>query len=179
MTVWSRQAVAGFLARAGMPGNRINEFVAIAVCESSLDDRALSPADARGLWQIEPFWAATLGVSVESLYDPNVNARGCVFISGHGANCAAWDTAYRDIQASGRYSFLHYPEVGSCAFNHVVGVSISTGTGNSGGGAAPPFPGVTGTLAHTVAVMGDLTSVTLPARAVSIVKWTKAAALSY
>lgn len=179
MTVWSRQAVAGFLARAGMPGNRINEFVAIAVCESSLDDHALSPADARGLWQIEPFWAATLGVSVESLYDPNVNARGCVFISGHGANCAAWDTAYRDIQASGRYSFLHYPEAGSCAYNHVVGVSVSTGTANTGGGAAPPVPGLTGTLAHTVAVMDDIAQRGLPPHATSINKWARVAALSY
>lgn len=179
MTTWSRQAVAGFLAREGMPASRINEFVAIAVCESSLDDHALSPADARGLWQIEPFWAGSLGVSVAALYDPLVNARGAVFISGHGANCAAWDTAYRDIQASGRYSFLHYPETGSCAFNHVVGVSVSTGTGNTGGGAAPPFPGVTGTLAHTVSVMGDLATVTLPARATSITKWRRAAELSY
>ena len=179
MTTWSRQAVAGFLAAAGMPGNRINEFVAIAVCESSLDDHALSPADARGLWQIEPFWAGSLGVSVESLYDPMVNARGAVFISGHGANCAAWDTCYDDIQASGRFSFLSYPQSQSCAFTNIVGVSIVTGTGNKGGGAAPTFPGVTGTLAHTVSVMDDLATRGLPPHAASITKWAKAAALSY
>ena len=179
MTTWSHQAVAGFLAAAGMPANRINEFVAIAVCESSLDDHARSPADARGLWQIEPFWAATLGVSVESLYDPNVNARGAVFISGHGANCAAWDVAYDDIQASGRFSFLGFPQSRSCAATHIVGVSVSTGTANTGGGAAPPFPGVTGTLAHTVMIMDDLAVRGLPPHAASITKWAKIAAISY
>lgn len=179
MTVWSRQQAAGFLFAAGMRGNRINEFVAIAVCESSLDDHARSPADARGLWQIEPFWAATLGVSVESLYDPRVNAHAAVVISGHGANCAAWDTCYNDIQASGRYTFLHWPESRSCAFTHIAGVSVNTGTANTGGGAAPAYPGVTGTLAHTVAVMGDLSAVTLPMRATSLTRWIKVAALSY
>lgn len=179
MTVWSRQAVAGFLAAAGMPAGRINEFVAIAVCESSLDDHALSSADARGLWQIEPFWAGSLGVSVASLYDPNVNARGAVFISGHGANCAAWDTCYDDIAASGRFSFLGFPQSRSCAATHIVGVSVSTGTANTGGAAPAPFPGVTGTLAHTVAVMDDLAARGLPPHATSIRKWTHVAAISY
>lgn len=179
MTVWSRQQVAGFLFTAGMRGRRINEFVAIAVCESSLDDHARSPADARGLWQIEPFWAGSLGVSVESLYDPMVNARGAVFISGHGANCAAWDTCYDDIQASGRFSFLSWPQSRSCAFTHIAGVSVVTGTSNSGGGAAPAVPGLTGTLAHTVALMDDLTARGLPPHAASITRWSKVAAMSY
>lgn len=179
MTVWSRQQAAGFLYAAGMRGARINEFVAIAVCESSLDDHARSPADARGLWQVEPFWAATLGVPVGSLYDPNVSARAAVFISGHGANCAAWDTCYRDIQASGRYTFLHWPEAGSCAETHLAGVAVNTGTANSGGAAAPPYPGVTGTLAHTVAVMGDLATVTVPALGTSVTRWARAAEISY
>ncbi|HEV2371399.1 MAG TPA: transglycosylase SLT domain-containing protein, partial [Streptosporangiaceae bacterium] len=85
MTTWSRQDVAGFLAAAGMPANRINEFVAIAVCESSLDDQAVSPADAIGLWQVIPSTAAGVGFTRAQMFNPRLNAIAAVRISGHGA----------------------------------------------------------------------------------------------
>lgn len=171
MTVWPAQEVANFLQSAAMPTARIAEFVAIAGCESSYDDAAVSPTGAIGLWQVEPYTATSVGMTPAQMYDPNLNALAAVRISGHGSNCAAWDTCYADIQASGRYSFLHWPEGGSCAANRLAGVSVVVGTANVGGGAAPPYPGVTGTLAHTVGVMGVLTHQAMPGYGRGVRAW--------
>lgn len=119
MTVLTARQVAGYWQGAGGPASRDVEWVAIAIGESSLDDSAVSPAGAIGLWQIMPFHAAEFGITVDSLYDPRTNALVAVSLSGHGTNCAAWDSCYRDIYASGRYTFLAWPEVGSADYNNL------------------------------------------------------------
>lgn len=139
MTVWSALDVADFWIAAGGPKNRATEWVAIAKGESSYDDRAVSSAGAIGLWQIMPFNAAPNGVTVQQLYDPRLNARVAVQMSGHGSNCAAWDSCYADIQASGRYSFLAWPEPGSADYANLTEVSVQLGHDKLGG-AAPPVP---------------------------------------
>lgn len=127
MTQWTARQVAGFWEAAGGPARRAVEWVAIALGESSYDDAAVSSAGAIGLWQIMPFNAGPYGYSVTQLYDPQVNASVAVQMSGHGANCAAWDSAYADIQASGRYSFLAWPEQGSADFNNLAIVAAQLG----------------------------------------------------
>lgn len=138
MTVWSVHDVYGFWVTEGGPANRGVEFVAIAIAESSLDDHAVSVTSARGLWQEEPFWANSYGITVESLFDPRTNALVAVGISNHGQNCAAWDTAYADINVSGRYGFLAYPEHGSAAANNIPYVSNVLGRNP---GIPQGFPG--------------------------------------
>lgn len=153
----------GTLLLAGMPkGARCNEFVAIGICESSLETDAISPAGALGLWQIMPFNFGPLGLAVSDWRNPDTNARAAVLLSGHGANCAAWDTCYADIQASGRFSFLNWPQAGSCAAGHLGAVSVVTGTSSQGGASPPPFPGVDGSLTQTVATMQAMSNRVMP-----------------
>lgn len=163
MPVLTPTAAFNALLSAGMPRNRCTEFVAIARCESSLNTEAISPVGALGLWQIMPFNFPGLGLSVMGWDDPNLNARAAVLLSGHGANCAAWDTCYANIQASGRFMFLNWPQAGSCAFNNLGATSVIVGTHNSGGAAAPPFPGVDGSLEQTVATYQALAHQVMPA----------------
>lgn len=162
MTVYSAYQVSGFLSANGMPGNRVTEFVAIAQCESGFRSDAVSPVGAIGLWQIMPFNAGVGGGSVGDLYDPLYNAKVAVLMSGHGANCAAWDTAYANIGASGRYSYLNWPERGSCAYSGLTGVSVAIGTHNSGGASPPSFPGLDGSLTSTVSKYQYLSTQVLP-----------------
>lgn len=162
MTVFTPYQASGLLAANGMRGSRVTEFVAIGICESSLTSDAVSPAGAIGVWQIMPFNAGIGGGSVSDLYDGLYNARVAVLMSGHGANCAAWDTAYRDIQATGRYSYLNWPERGSCAANHLLGAAVATGTGSLGFSKAPSLPGLDGSLTATIGKYQYLSGQALP-----------------
>lgn len=141
MTVLSARDVAGFWQGAGGPPSRDVEWVAIAMGESSLDTAALSSAGAIGLWQIMPFWAAHFGITVDSLYDPRTNALVTVSISGNGTNCAAWDSAYANIYASGRYAFLAFPEKGSADYNNLALAASELGKNipNITAGPVPPW----------------------------------------
>lgn len=129
--------VADYWIAAGGPKNRAVEFTAISSAESSHNTDVLSPVGAIGLWQIMPEHAAEYGYSVGQLYDPAINARVAVALSGHGTNCAAWDTCYYNIGVSGRYKFLGWPEDGSAAFNDLAVVSAQLGHDKLGG-AVPP-----------------------------------------
>ncbi len=123
-----------------MPARRIPEFVAIAMAESSLDTEARSSVDARGLWQIMPANFAYLGLDINFWDNPDTNARAAVLLSGSGTNCAAWDTCYLNIAASGRYRSLGWPEAGSAAYNNLAAAASGTGYDKNGYGAAPAMP---------------------------------------
>jgi soluble lytic murein transglycosylase-like protein len=139
MAVLTILQTADYWVGAGGPSSRAVEFVAIGMAESSLDTLAVSPVGARGVWQIMPFNAAPNGASVAGLFDPAVNALVAVRMSGHGANCAAWDTCYANIRKSGRYPFLAAPEPGSAADGNMLAVAAVLGHDKLGG-AAPPMP---------------------------------------
>lgn len=133
MTYLTIPQCAGAWLGAGGPRSRMVEFVAVSMAESSLDTIAVSPVGAEGLWQVMPFWFPDLGLPPGSWSDPHVNAEAAVRISGHGSNCAAWDTCYRDIAASGRYNFLSFPEPGSAAANNIPQVAAALNV-------TPPVP---------------------------------------
>lgn len=141
--ILTAQQVAGWWQDEGGPASRDVEWVAISMGESSFDDTVVSPAGAIGLWQIMPFHAAEYGFQVSGLYDPQVNAYIAVRLSGYGTNCAAWDTCYLDINASGRYSFLGFPEQGSAAWNNIPAVAAMLGKNPnySATGGMPPVSG--------------------------------------
>lgn len=140
MAVLSIGQAGAALARQGMPARRIPEFVAVAMAESSLDTEAKSPVGALGLWQIMPFNFAGLGLDIAFWDNPDTNARAAVLLSGSGTNCAAWDTCYANIAASGRYRFLGWPETGSAAFNNLPAAASGTGYDKAGFGASPAMP---------------------------------------
>jgi hypothetical protein len=140
------------LASVGCPHNRLTEWVGIGVGESSLNTDAVSPVGALGIWQIMPFNWAPNGVNINSWRDPTANATVAMRMSGRGTNCAAWDSAYRNIYASGRYSFLAWPEPGSADYNNMLTVAAVLGHDKIGGMVAPePATGFTNSpavLAH-------------------------------
>lgn len=127
MTVLTARQVAGWWQAEGGPPSRDVEWTAIALGESGYDTAAVSPAGAIGLWQIMPFHAAEYGFQVSGLSDPQVNAYIAVRLSGYGVNCAAWDSAYRDIQHSGRYASLAWPEPGSADYANLPVVAAELG----------------------------------------------------
>lgn len=163
MTRLSAVQVADYWIGAGGPRARAVEWVAIAIGESGLDDAAVSSAGAIGLWQIMPFNAAPNGVTVGELYNPAVNARVAVAMSGGGTNCAAWDSAYRNIQASGRYSFLGWPETGSADFNNLAIAQAELSGQNLGKIMDPGQPGIDGTLAASAARWQSVATSSVPA----------------
>lgn len=179
MTVLSAVQVADYWVGAGGPKNRAVEWVAIAIGESSLDDAAVSPVGAIGLYQVMPFNAAPNGVSVGDLYDPEINSRVAVQMSGGGTNCAAWDSCYANIYASGRYSFLAWPEVGSADYNNLataaaeIGGTVLSPTGD------PGQPGTADTLPATIAELQRTANRNLPADILAIRRVTAVAALLY
>lgn len=119
--------------------------------ESGLNDAAVSPAGAIGLWQIMPFNAGPYGYAPGDLYNPGVNAHIAVAMSGGGTNCAAWDSAYLDIYASGRYSFLAWPERGSADYNNLPAAAAELAGHGLRGMTPPDSPGIAQTLAGTTA----------------------------
>lgn len=160
--------VADYWTGAGGPRSRAVEWVAIAMGESGLNSDAESPVGARGLWQIMPFNAAPYGYTVADLWDPAVNARVAVAMSGGGTNCAAWDSAYANIQASGRYSFLPWPEFGSADYNNLAAAAAELGGHVIIPTATSQTPGISATLPGTIAEMQRQGGQLVPAQSLRV-----------
>lgn len=157
------QQVADLWIAAGGPKNRAVEWTAISLGESSYDTQALSSAGAIGLWQIMPEHAAEYGYTVADLYNPIVNARIAVKLSGGGTNCAAWDSCYADIYTSGRYAMLSWPEQGSADYNNLQIVAVQLGHDKLGGAVPPPGTIETPAEAKVTAQLNKLASKVYPA----------------
>lgn len=162
MTQLTAVQVADTWIAAGGPESRAVEWTAISMGESSFETSAVSSAGAIGLWQIMPFNAAPNGVTVDDLYNPLLNARVAVRMSGAGTNCAAWDSCYRDIEVSGRYTFLGWPEVGSADYNNLQTVAALIGRDKLGGQVPPPGATVPPQIAKTAAELGLLANKMYP-----------------
>lgn len=162
MAVLSAHEVADYWVAEGGPTSRVVEWVAISLGESSFDDTVVSPAGAIGLWQIMPFHAAEFGITVDSLYDPRTNALVAVGLSGHGTNCAAWDSCYLDINASGRYAFLGFPERGSADWNNLSIVANLLGRNPTFPGVPPSEPVVGSELPQAVQRWQSISAAQLP-----------------
>jgi hypothetical protein len=163
MPVLSAHQIITLLQVEACPDKRLIAWAAVSFCESSWNTQAVSPTSARGLYQLEPYsWPAGAG-SFDKWDNPDVNTRAALILSGYGMNFAPWDTAYADIQASGRYSFLNWPERGSCAWNHFGYVAAILGTGVGGSYTPPVQPGVSGTLQDALGFYDSATRATLPA----------------
>lgn len=63
------------LLAAGWPSALLPQALAVSHCESSWSPGAHNAGGPMGLFQIQPFWADTYGLPVDSLYDPAVNAQ--------------------------------------------------------------------------------------------------------
>lgn len=170
MTILTPHEAAGWWENVGGPANRVVAWVSVALAESSLNTEAISPASARGLYQIEPYsWPAGAG-PFGFWNQPGANSLAALLLSGHGVNFAPWDTAYRDIYASGRYTFLGWPERGSAAWNNMpyvaarVGAGGQIGAGGQGDPAGPNVPGFTGTLPSALDWYAKVTHQAIPSQ---------------
>lgn len=163
MTVHSARDIADIWTRAAGSSERAVEWTAIAMGESSLDDQVVSSAGAIGLWQIMPFNAHWGGGTVSDLYDPEYNAKVAVLMSGNGANCAAWDSCYLDINRSGRYSYLGYPERGSADWNNIPVAAGLIGSQALAAALPEPSLGISVDLARVAAAAQQVITSALPA----------------
>ena len=84
--------------------------MAVIQVESQFKSNAISPANARGLMQVMPFWTKTIGDGqLKSLHNPRINVRyGCVILR-HYLDLEKGDL----VRALGRYNGslgqLNYP----------------------------------------------------------------------
>lgn len=179
MTRLSALQVAGLWVNAGGPANRAVEWVAIALGESDYEETVVSPAGAIGPWQIMPFNAAPYGFTVQQLFDPRVNARVAVLMSGGGTNCAAWDSCYTDINASGRYRFLAYPEAGSVDYRNIAIVQAELAGHGLPAPSNPGNPGVDDTLTASVATWQQLAGQSVPALTIQVAATAGAISASF
>lgn len=163
MSLLTAVQVADYWIGAGGPKNRAVEWVAIAMGESGLVTDAVSSAGAIGLWQVMPFNAGPYGYTPNDLYNPAINARITVAMSGGGTNCAAWDSAYANIQASGRYSFLAWPEQGSADYNNLPAAQAELSGHGLSGITSPDYPGVSDTLPAALAALQSIGGRGVPA----------------
>jgi hypothetical protein len=155
--------VASFWVANGGPAKSAVAWASVSRAESSWDTEAVSPTDARGWYQIEPYsWPAGAG-DISGWDQPGPNSRAAVLLSGGGVNFAAWDTAYADINASGRYTFLAWPENGSAAWDNMPTVAGMLGTTYYGGVTPPVVPGLSGTLPDALRWYAQQSDVVLPA----------------
>lgn len=151
MTQLTANEVYDWYKSEGGPDNRSVAWISVSLAESSWTTDALSPTGAVGLYQVEPYsWPSQLG-SFDMATDPGYNTLAMLDLSGGGANFAPWDTAYANIYASGRYSFLNWPEQGSAAWNN-MGYVAGILSGIPYHSTTPPVqPGLDGSLPDAIA----------------------------
>ena len=162
MVQLTAREVAGYYQAEGGPMNRVVAWTAVSKEESSYDTRAESPVGARGLYQFMPYsWPAQLG-SFDNAWDPWANTRAMLILSGGGMNFAPWDSCYLDILATGRYSYLPWPQTDSAVWLAMPGVAADIGRLPENGLDAPSMPGIDGTLARALSWYGQATHTVIP-----------------
>jgi hypothetical protein len=162
MSILSAYQIVSAWVDNGGPKNRALAWAAVSLSESSWDTEAISPTEARGLYQIEPYsWPDGAGPFTDWI-QPDANTKAAIILSGGGVNFAPWDTAYANIEASGRYSFLAWPENGSAAANNMPVVQGDLGTTGYGTTSAPDVPGLTGSLPDAIRWYGEVANTVLP-----------------
>lgn len=179
MTILTAVQVADTWLAAGGPESRVVVATAVSMGESSFNTTIVSPVGAVGLFQIMPENAAPNGVTVDDLYIALLNTRVAVKMSSGGTNWAAWDSAYADIEASGRYAFLGWPEVGSADYENLQIVSVQLGRDKLGAQAPPPGAVLPPQIAQTAAQLGVLANKLYPSLAKVAVAQHMAISASY
>jgi len=175
MAVLSAHDMADNWIGNGGPRNRTVAWLSVSLAESSWDTEAVSPTDARGLYQVEPYsWPAAAG-PLANWDQPGPNSYAAVLLSGGGVNFAPWDTAYADIEATGRYTFLSWPEPGSAADKNMPYVAGLLGSNFYGGTTPPVQPGVDGTLPAALQWYGQATDTLIPLLTDAANRWTRIA----
>lgn len=124
MTVYLAQDVMHFWERNGGAHANVVNAVAVSEAESNWNSSAISPSSDYGLWQINSIHFGNGIIDHTNWWDPNVNARAAIAISGNGTNWAAWCTAWQYPDGNCGHGYLPNPEPLSPAGRNVHGVAI-------------------------------------------------------
>jgi hypothetical protein len=179
MTILRAIQVADYFIQAGGPKNRAVAWTAVAMGESDFNTEAKSPVGATGLWQFMPgSWPAECGL-FSNATNPYTNARATVILSGGGVNFAPWDSSYKDIYKSGRYSFLAWPEVGSADYANIPRAQALIGNKSYGSITPPVQPNITGTLPAALSWYSQVANSVAPGLTRSILGSSAAARKQY
>lgn len=162
MTRLTARQVAQYWVDNGGASDRAVAWTAVAMGESDFDTHAVSSVGARGLWQFMPgSWPIECG-PFSNAFDPAANALAASILSGQGKNFAPWDSAYRDIYISGRYSFLSWPEEGSVDYRNITIVASELGPGYHAQIVPLKQPGIDNTLPGALSWYSSTTHTVLP-----------------
>lgn len=179
MTQLTVHQVAQIYHDAGGIDNRTVAWVSVALAESSLRTDAVSPTGAVGLYQVEPYsWPITIGPFSDAT-DPVQNTRAMIFLSEGTDNFAPWDTAYADIYASGRYTFLSWPEKGSAAWSNMGYVAAALGGIPHISSTPPVQPGLDGSLPGAIAWYRQVSGLVTPALSAKLHRVSARVAMQY
>lgn len=126
--------------QAGFPPDKAVTFTAIAMAESGGDPaaNAAGTEDSRGLWQIN----VSPGVRPNKwgdLYDPVINARAALEVSGGGENIQPWSVTHAQHAGTSRDYRQFLPEAQSAAAT--VGADPAAFAVPAGAAAAEPAGG--------------------------------------
>lgn len=115
---YSPVTIAQIWERNGGNPSAVVSAVAVCLAESGGNTYAISPARDYGLWQINITNFASQGINSVTVFDPDVNAKVAIRMSGNGTNWAAWCTAWADPSNCG-HGFVNPPQPGSPAGNQI------------------------------------------------------------
>lgn len=115
MTVYGITQLAHIWERNGGNPAHVVSAVAVSLAESGGNDHAQSPSSDFGLWQINSNNFGAYGLSVESAFNPDTNARVAIAMSGNGTNWAPWCTCWVNPAANCGHGFISAPQAGSPA----------------------------------------------------------------
>lgn len=162
VTQLTARQVWGYYEEVGLPKNRAVAWVSVAYSESGFNTRAESPVGARGLYQFMPgSWPPQAGFYANA-FDPYWNTVAMRYLSGDGMNFAPWDSAYRNINASGRYSYLAWPEAGSAVSNNMWLIAGLMGVSPPTALHPPAQPGVSNQMPAALTWYSQATHTVLP-----------------
>jgi len=126
MTVWTAQQIMTIWTRNGGLIANMSIAAAIALAESGGNDKAESPSDDWGLWQINGVHVGQLGTDRADWLDPDVNARMAVLISHNGADWGPWCTAWAPGQDRCGNYLGPMPQTGSPAWKSLQTIAANT-----------------------------------------------------
>lgn len=110
---------AGYMSAWGFPETAYRDGLAIIAAESGFNTNAVSRSGDYGLWQINTIHFGDGIIDRGNWDQPGTSTHEAAVLSGHGANWAAWCTAWADPGPNCGHGNLPHIQPGSAAYNHL------------------------------------------------------------
>lgn len=162
MTVHTARQIAQSLVNNGCPSSKVVAWCAVSYGESEFNDRAESPVGARGVFQFMPgSWPIECG-PYSNAWNADISCLAAMILSGGGNNFGPWDSAYNDIELSGRLAFLAWPQPDSADWRLMPLIASMLGPGYHAQIVPISTPSVGGTLPGALGWYATTTNTVLP-----------------